>query len=112
MADNKDRDVNELSPEEAQALAVERSNASKEDFNPLKDDHDPANSVVETADRGSVFVKDLVDHDDPVIAADAQAVVDGNYPGGPNYPNGPAKQSEPRKAAAPKSEPPKDQQAS
>ena len=93
-----EKDINELSPEEQQALAVERSNASKEDFDPTKDDHDPADSVVELADHSSHFVRDLADHEDPVIASDAQSVVDGNYPGGPNYPNGPGeKKAAPRK---------------
>jgi len=84
------KDINELSAEEQVALAHERSNASKKDFDPTKDDHDPANSVVELGDHSSHFVKDLADHPDPVIASDAQSVVDGNFPGGPNYPNGPA----------------------
>jgi hypothetical protein len=95
-----DKDINELSPEEQTALAYERSNVSKEDFDPSKDGFADADKVVELPDRASVVVGDLVDHPDPVIASDAQAVVDGNYPGGPNYPNGPAESStsaEPRK---------------
>src|SRR4051812_18492679 len=88
-----EKDANELSPEEAQALAIERSNASKEDYNPLDPDFPAADKVVELPNRESVVISDLVDHDDPVVAADAQAVVDGNYPGGPNYPNGPAEAS-------------------
>lgn len=96
-----EKDANELSPEEAQALAVERSNASKKDFDPSKDGFASGDKVVELPNRESVVVSDLVDHDDPVIAADAQAVVDENYPGGANYPNGPgeasARKSAPRK---------------
>lgn len=100
-------DINELSAEEQVALAIERSNASKEDFDPTADDHNPANSVVELPDRSSHIVGDLTDHEDPLVAADAQAVVDGNYPGGENYPNGPAEQSqksESRKSAEPRKE--------
>src|SRR3954470_21371949 len=83
----KDHDVSELSPEEAAALAYARSNVSLNDFDP--DNTEASEHVVELADRSSHVVSDLVDHDDPLIAADAQATVDGNYPGGPNYPNGP-----------------------
>lgn len=109
----KDADVNDLTPEEAAALAYARSNVSLDDFNPDETDH--SEHVVELADRSSHIVSDLVDHDDPLIATDAQAVVDGNFPGGPNYPNGPAEDSSPRtskKADAPKSEAPKSQSAS
>src|SRR4051794_21420401 len=91
----KDYDVDELTPEEAAQLAYARSNVSLDDFNP--DDVEAHEHVVELADRSSHVVGDLVDHDDPLIAADAQAVVDGNFPGGPNYPNGPAQESAPRK---------------
>lgn len=95
----KDYDVNELSEEEQVTLAHARANVSKEDFDPREvEAHE---HVVELADHSSHLVKDLVDHPDPVIASDAQSVVDGNFPGGPNYPNGPA---EPRKAAAKREE--------
>lgn len=100
MADldpHKDYDLDDLSDEEKVALAYARSNASKADFDPAE--AEPHEKVVELADRSSHVVADLVDHDDPVIAADAQAVVDGNFPGGPNYPNGPAEA--PKKTAAP-----------
>lgn len=95
-------DINELSPEEQAALAVERSNASKADFDPTVEGFEHKNKVVELADRASKFIHELVDHPDPVIASDAQAVVDGNFPGGANYPNGPADEPAPaKKAAAP-----------
>lgn len=105
-------DINELSLEEQTALALERSNASKEDFNPLSDEHEGAHkNVVELPDRSSHIVEDLVDHPDPVVATDAQSVVDGNYPGGPNYPNGPGEDSAPASSPAPakKAEAPKPQ---
>lgn len=98
------KDINELSPEEQQALAVERSNASKEDFDPTAEGFEHKNKVVELADRASKFIHELVDHPDPVISSDAKSVVDGNFPGGPNYPNGPADEPAPAKKAAPAKE--------
>lgn len=107
----KDHDLDELSDDEKTALAYARSNVSLQDYDP--NEVEAHEKVVELADRSSHIVGDLVDHPDPVIAADAQAVKDGNYPGGPNYPNGPAEgesksarkeaQAE-KKADAPKSQ--------